>query len=364
VLIVLLVILTLIGLPFEITLWDWLKLLAVPITVGGAVPLLNKLQKDCELDVQKRQAQDEALQTYLGEMGHLLLEKGLRNSHEHGEGAYIDKSDSLENDNVRILARARTLTVVRTLDPDQKRSVLDFLYESELIKRITPKQPTEPDERPWWRRMFGEQSKRVVSTSTQEPKAIVDLGGIDRFGGAADLSGANLEFDHLALANLHGATLTSANLREANLRESYLEKCDLRGADLQAADLQAADLQAADLRGANLRKAKLSGAYLVNADLSGAILINISIEAAPTANLGGADLSGADLSGAKGVTVQKLGMCKSLAGATMPNGQKYEDWLEDKKVINCDPDWSIPLDVKKLKYKEGRGEDGENSGPS
>jgi hypothetical protein len=48
-------------------------------------------------------------------------------------------------------------------------------------------------------------------------------------------------------------------------------------------------------------------------------------------NLSGAKLSEADLSEAH------------LEGATMPNGQKYEDWLEDK---------------------EGPREDGENSGLS
>jgi hypothetical protein len=37
-----------------------------------------------------------------------------------------------------------------------------------------------------------------------------------------------------------------------------------------------------------------------------------------------------------------LAACKSLEGATMPNGQKYEDWLTSK----------------------GRGDDGENSDSS
>ncbi len=56
-----------------------------------------------------------------------------------------------------------------------------------------------------------------------------------------------------------------------------------------------------------------------------------------------ADLSGANLSEALGITNEELEQqAESLEGATMPNGQKYEDWLKSK----------------------GRGEDGENSGPS
>jgi hypothetical protein len=48
------------------------------------------------------------------------------------------------------------------------------------------------------------------------------------------------------------------------------------------------------------------------------------------------------LAGVK-ISEEQLMACQSLKGATMPNGQKYEEWL---------------------KGKEGCGEDGENSGPS
>jgi uncharacterized protein YjbI with pentapeptide repeats len=50
-------------------------------------------------------------------------------------------------------------------------------------------------------------------------------------------------------------------------------------------------------------------------------------------------LSKANLSEAT-VSHKRLRAAKSLEGATMPNGQKYEEWLKS------------------------RGEDGENSGPS
>ncbi len=55
-----------------------------------------------------------------------------------------------------------------------------------------------------------------------------------------------------------------------------------------------------------------------------------------------ADLREANLSGAEGITKEQLDQAESLEGATMPNWQKYEDWLKSK----------------------GSGEDRENSGPS
>ena len=44
----------------------------------------------------------------------------------------------------------------------------------------------------------------------------------------------------------------------------------------------------------------------------------------------GANLSKANLSGIHGWTKEQLGEAKSLEGATMPNGQKYEDWRKSK----------------------------------
>jgi len=93
---------------------------------------------------------------------------------------------------------------------------------------------------------------------------------------------------------------------------------------LSDADLRHAYLKNLDLKDANLAGADMKGANMSEVDLSGAIL------------------SGADLSGAQGVTDKQLAKVKSLYDATMPNGQKYEDWLKSK----------------------GSGDDGENSGTS
>jgi hypothetical protein len=95
-----------------------------------------------------------------------------------------------------------------------------------------------------------------------------------------------------------------------------LEGADLRGADLSEARLRDANLSFVDLSGADLSRAVLSRANLNGADLTGAWLTR--------ANLEGADLREANLIGAFQANLQSAGF---LENATMPNGQKYEDWL-------------------------------------
>jgi uncharacterized protein YjbI with pentapeptide repeats len=118
-------------------------------------------------------------------------------------------------------------------------------------------------------------------------------------------------------------------LAEAKL----LQKVEGRGAIItfSGADLSGANLTDAadDLRGADLSGADLSGANLSDANLSDA---NLSRTVLEDADLSAADLRDADLSGAVGITAEELEQeSRFLEGATMPNGQKYEDWLKNRE---------------------------------
>jgi len=266
--------------------WNWLELLVVPIVLAVGGYLFTRAESRATQQATERRAQDEAVQAYLDYMGELLLEKNLRTSKD--------------DDEVRTLARARTLTTLKRLDAEHNKTVLNFLKDSGL---------------------FDEYGDSII-----------------KFGGAllisVDLEQADLTRVELEHAMLAGANLRFCNLRGAVLRDAYLSHADLRYANLVDADLSGAKLRAADLRHANLRKANLGlgKRFPAAADLRRANLKGVNLE--------DANLSGADLRGAKVVTEQ-LHNCKSLADATMPNGQKHEDWLKGK----------------------GRGEDGENSGP-
>jgi uncharacterized protein YjbI with pentapeptide repeats len=109
---------------------------------------------------------------------------------------------------------------------------------------------------------------------------------------------------HARLVGLKDADLRNADLRAAKLiSTSRGEAVSLEGANLEGADLAGADLERADLREVNLERADLREVILK-----------------------GADLRGADLRGAVGITNRELDrQARCLAGATMPDGQKYED---------------------------------------
>ena len=333
------------------TVWDWLHLvsaLAIPVAVAVAgfwfTAQQNALQQkiedrraEAEQELAAQRAQDEALQTYLGQVGTLLLKEDLPNAKKGSK--------------VITLARARTLTVLGRLGPDRKRTVIEFLYEASLINGDNPAISLNNAN------LSGiDLSSRYLKDRriTGDP----NLEGINLRG--ANLREADLRSANLSEADLSGADLSEADLRWAYLYDAKLYRADLRGADLSGANindglppddlvnvskadtsvvsLQGADLTQADLSGADLSSADLSGAkqLLSGADLSGVDLSNADLKSAvlPPRGLPDVDLSGADLRGADTlfITPKKLAQqAKSLEGATMPNGQKYEEWLKDKK---------------------------------
>ncbi|HEX4864940.1 MAG TPA: pentapeptide repeat-containing protein [Acidimicrobiales bacterium] len=249
-----LVVLALVGLAFAVvmspryrwtgfrdkTLWDWMQLLGVPLVLAGIALLFNLREQERDeqraatdrsiaVDAQREQT----LQKYLDTMTELMLDRGL--------------PSSKPGDEVRTVARTRTLALLRQLDGERKGIVVQFLHLSHLV---------------------------------QGDHAVLDVAG-------ADISDARLTG-----ADLTGANLTGAILRGARLREALL-----RGADLTGADLEGADLSGAQLQGAILRRANLS-AGLLDTDPDSAhwdlqlVFANLS-----DANLTGADLDGADLGG-------------------------------------------------------------------
>ena len=278
------------------TLWDLLQLLIVPLALAVIGFWFTSQQEARQHEIEDQRAQVEreieaeraeqvTLQAYLEQMGTLLLDRGLRAADE--------------NSDVRRLARARTLVVLDALSPPRQELALRFLNEAELI------QGSPPDEQPVIL------LKYASLPNSELPYRLL-------------LRGANLQ-----QADLSSSNLAHIDLRGTYLAGAHLEDADLEGANLKGADLSGAYLGGADLSGSNLTDVDLSnaeglwergtdlwkrGAGLTDADLSGA---NLSGADLSNAYLGGANLKGAN------ITEEQLAMCKSLEGATMPDGSKH-----------------------------------------
>ena len=259
--------------------WDLADLLIVPLALAVIAYFFNKTERENERELAderrareiklakeereneselaEKRIQETALQNYFDKMTELLLEpNNLRDSEPKSE--------------VRSIARARTLTVLRSLNGVRKGSVLQFLYESNLINDSSP---------------------------------IVGMRG-------ADLAGANLGGANLEGANLEEANLEGANLEVTILAKAKLAKANLAGATLTGATLAQADLAGVTLTGANLQRTILIGANLTGAILRGANLRDVLLTGA---TLTGAKLAGANLEEAilEGVILQEA----SLIGA-------------------------------------------------
>lgn len=198
--------------PYLIKFWEWsgfrekrlldyLHLLFLPIIVSGGVLYVqtqfNERQQEL-INIRYMQDnriaidhyQQEMLLKYFDQMEKLLLEKNLRKSKQGSE--------------VRSIARARTLSILRVLDEEHKGQLLIFLAEAGLINRN---------------------------------QAVVDLRGA-----------------YLSYANLHGANLSSVALSDTNLFHANLIGADLSNANLSGTNLLCTYLNSANIQRANLKK--------------------------------------------------------------------------------------------------------------
>lgn len=226
----------------EKTLWDWMGLILVPLTLFGIASQYNQQIRDREqrreaheknLEEMARQERyrEDALQAYVNQMATLMLEHGLL-------------ADDLPADApVWKLAQLRTVTVLRRMtdesgtDTTRINEILTFLRDSGLL----------------------EGSRGVLSGATLTRIVLRDV---------------NLWRANLQTTNLWEAEMQGANLMEANLQGALLVHANLQAAYLEEADLKRATLHEVNLHRAILGKANLEGASLLDADLQGVVGIS------------------------------------------------------------------------------------------
>jgi hypothetical protein len=261
-------------------LFDWIQILVIPVAVAVGTFVLNRMSKKRDEAAERAQdKRDEAARQAQKERDEEISEQRTQDA---ALQTYLDRMSLMlverplltarPGEPLSVVARALTLTILERLDEYRKRVVLEFLYEAGLINRDRP----------------------VIDLGDTYPRANRMMATLGLEGDLAELYRG-------------GGFVRAPGFESAQLQAATLARSHLRAAHLKGAHLQAANLEAADLREANLQLAHLKGASLREADLRGA---NLQLAL---------------------VADEQLPEARSLQGATMPNGQKYEDWLKDKK---------------------------------
>lgn len=186
---------------------------------GGALWFNAQQSKQSDKENKDNQ-REEALQAYIESMSELLLEKKL--------------SESKPDDEVRTIARVRTLAVLPRLDQGRKWSVLHFLKESGLINKDLP----------------------IIDLDCAD-FSDADLRGINLLRANLCAADTSQELDLYEGVHLERADLSHAKLDGANFFMAKLQSAKLRWASLEGADFSNADLTGADLRNTKLHDAKL-----------------------------------------------------------------------------------------------------------
>lgn len=210
-------------------MWDVLQLLIVPtaLAIGAFYLQETSKQRDLETAQANREkdqqiaddrAKQEILNRYFDQISTLLFERQLRTAKQ--------------GDEVRIVARVRTLAALRELDGPRKGLLLRFLQEADLI-----------------------QKDRTIVSLTR-----------------ADFYKADLRW-----VNLRSANLSKADFNSTDFHKAYLAEAQLAGTILWNADLSEANLTGANLREARLEGAKLNGAKLDSNSLKTVFLCNTTM---------------------------------------------------------------------------------------
>ncbi len=265
------------------TIWDSIQLLgviAIPIVVvvasnafGSQLNQANlrvsEQQYQTNIQIATNQQEDATLATYLDTMTNQMLNNDLLHSKP--------------SDEIRIIARVQTLTVLRRVDPTRRDIVLHFLWESGLLSIIS---------------LDDANLSGVHDTNLRPP-------------GSIDLKGLSLQYADLTYTYFGNLRVVQSSLYRTDM--SFSTFIDLT---VTSSNFNDTILSHITISNSDFSNSRFVGADLSNANLSNVILRNTNLS---NANLSGAVLNKVDLRGAE-VTPGQLALAKSLKGTIMPDG--------------------------------------------
>jgi uncharacterized protein YjbI with pentapeptide repeats len=187
-------------------IFDVIEILIIPVVLGIGAWLFQMAEKRSDRNNTMDRQRQDTLQTYFDRMSDLLLRRKLREAENDSE--------------VVTIARARTLSALRSLDSSRIIQLMQFICELNLNKKV-----------------------------------ILNI---------------NLPPLNLQKLNLNGSYLPGTNLMNGDLEGASLLEANLQGADLSEAKLQEAILRETNLTDTKIAKANFGNAIVTEEQLSSA----------------------------------------------------------------------------------------------
>lgn len=208
------------------TLWEWIGLLVIPVSLALIGFGLSIVQEDRSAARESTRLAIETERESTRAAGSERLEGTMEANRSNAIAlqAYLDDmsvillNQDLRDEKVKATIQARTVSVISELDSDRNRTVITFLRGVGLLDWI--------------------------------------------------LAGQDLILCELHSVNLSGANLRGALFSGSDMRYAKLHNADLRDSTFAGADLHEANFSYSDLAGANMKNTILSFAHFYQADLS------------------------------------------------------------------------------------------------
>lgn len=204
------------------TLFDWLRILILPLSLGLLSWLYKEDEKTKERKKEKSKNEKEAYSKFVDGITELIKNHGL--------------TSNLPSASTRAIAFKKLCLTLEEVDESVKGQIIQFLYQSNLI-----------DSAPKFVLVGAEFGKTKLDNII-----LVD----------SEIKSAYFQNSSIKNAKLNNACFDSCNFENSDFTESHVNNTDLSYTNLKGSKLREMDLTTVIFEGADLTNADLSGSTI------------------------------------------------------------------------------------------------------
>lgn len=210
------------------TLWDWMDLIIIPITIIIISYLFKEYEKNKDSKIEEEKFQNQSMESFIDIISDLIIKNDLLKS-------------NVKND-IFTLIETRIKFVLEILDGSRKGQLLQFLLNIGLIKP----------------------NSKLALNAVNFDNAMLDgiiLNNIE-------IKGVYFRYSSINNSDLSNSNFNGCDFSNANLSNSKVENCDFSYAFFNNACL----------KNMNLTKVNFEGADLTNANLNNSTICQVQLD--------------------------------------------------------------------------------------